>query len=548
MFILVFMLYGMSYNMAFSGYEPQGKHIWLSGSTVKFVNNWLKEGPLNLHFMMLESPDSVEFNSIYEREPYISYPPGAIVPPYLLAKILHKSYIQVGFIKQFLKIKFFLDTLLVCFIFFSILTYNLKLKHIKWSAVTAAMLSFAWMLLPINLYYMRNVYFSDQCIITVVLFYILLEIYDGCFKKKSFPVKLLYFSLKFLVSLYGVLTDYYFLFVLFIAWLNKIVPMFRLREKICDIIAASLIYILPVFAGLSLFIFQISFVPEFETIIMEKIKFRTFTKYGEDDNLILILKLFVNNYTIVGSLLVLSFIVTLIYTAFLRTKNKHTVEAIIPSSLKKATLLIYIPPCLQILCLQNHSGHEFSMMKLALPFIFTIFLIIVAGLHKIDGKNMHLLVNYENNNKCSSVRIPVLYSAMIFFSIVFVVIINLWLISNNKYYTDRIGLPEDFEVEHLIRDNYRYDDVYFSFAYAIKIWPPQNLSISNKLIYKIDEASDINKLFPHLAKNARLLFVVSNDDHDKSNEIIEKEKHLINNLMPVFKSKNYTVYDITDCN
>jgi hypothetical protein len=80
--------YKCFYNNAFSGREARGAHIWLSASTVKFVNNWLKEGPIKLKFIMYEYPDSIEFNSLAERSAYISYPPGAIIPPYILAKLL----------------------------------------------------------------------------------------------------------------------------------------------------------------------------------------------------------------------------------------------------------------------------------------------------------------------------------------------------------------------------------------------------------------------------------------------------------------------------
>jgi hypothetical protein len=82
MLISVCFGYFCFYNNVFTGHEAQDTHIWLSASTVKFVNNWLQEWPLKLHFIMYEYPDSIEFNSLAERGAYISYPPGAMVPIY----------------------------------------------------------------------------------------------------------------------------------------------------------------------------------------------------------------------------------------------------------------------------------------------------------------------------------------------------------------------------------------------------------------------------------------------------------------------------------
>jgi len=66
-------------------------HQWLSGSTLKFVNNWFEEGPVSLKFGMIENPNSIEFPTLLSRGPYPSYPPGTIIPVYVLAKIMGRE-------------------------------------------------------------------------------------------------------------------------------------------------------------------------------------------------------------------------------------------------------------------------------------------------------------------------------------------------------------------------------------------------------------------------------------------------------------------------
>jgi hypothetical protein len=102
-----------------------------------------------------------------------------------------------------------------------------------------------------------------------------------------------------------------------------------------------------------------------------------------------------------------------------------------------------------------------------------------------------------------------------------------------------MGVPESFERENLIRANYNFNDVYISFTESIKANPPQNLAISKKLIYKIDDILEIYQKFPKLMSDARILLVV---DTKKPSHILEKEKNAIRNADLLFSSDRYSVY------
>jgi len=535
MLLLVCCGYSVFYNNAFSGYEAQGTHIWLSASTVKFVNNWLKEGALKLNFIMYEYPDSIEFNNTAERGAYISYPPGTIFPPYILAKLLHKSEIQVGFIKQFLKMKFLLDTLLVCLIIYSIFRVTLRLSRYNMAIISSIVLSLSWMCLPINLYYLRNVYFADQCIITVVLFFILLEIYDEYFSKEPL-LKYLYLGFKFILSMYGVLTDWYFLFVLFVSWLVKIVPLIKSRDNFKKFVFTSFVYVLSVLLGLGLFYVQIMRVPNYNSVILSKMINRIYA--GNDwhgNKLLAIRNNFIDNYSFWGLLLVILLVYIFIKTIISKSsfgKNKE---------LFSISAIIYLPPALQVLVLQQHSAvHEFSMLKFALPVIFAIVMLNVYIFRIKKMTNATIVIQIENDSELRNIKVQLLYLIIIVSSILFSGILNI-----NKYnYPSRISIPVSYERENLIRSNYSFSDVYFSFTESIDANPPQYLAISKKLIYKIDSVPEIYEKFPNLKPDARILLMVKKGDLDKSQQTIENEQNIIKTAHVLFSSENYDVYEI----
>jgi hypothetical protein len=533
MLLLVFFGYSMFYNKAFSGYEAQGTHIWLSASTVKFVNNWLEEGPLKLNFIMYEYPDSFEFNGTDERKAYISYPPGAIIPPYILAKVLHKSEIQVGFIKQFLKMKFLLDTLLVSLIIYSVFRVTLCLPRSNTAIITSIVFSLLWMCLPINLYYLRNIYFSDQCIITVVFLFILLEIYDEYFSKKHL-LKHFYIGLKFIVSLYGVLTDWYFLFVLFVSWLVKVALLIKSKDKLIKIVLASLVYILPVFFGIGLFYIQIIHIPDYNDIILYKMTSRMSGKVdGIENNIGGIINNFTANYPmgwLLVSLLVISlFVVIKKYKSFPKKYRSLTV----------IMTIIYVPPVLQVLVFQNHSAiHEFSMLKFALPMIFSIVILTVCILELIRLPDANIVIQIENDLR--NIKVRLLYLIIIVFSVLYSGMLNM----NIYYFQSRINVPVSYERENLVRSNHSFSDVYFSFTESIAANPPQYLAVSKKLIYKIDSVPEIFEKFTNLNPDARILLMVNKEDFDKSQQTIENEQDALKIAKILFSSKNYDVYEI----
>ncbi|MDR2552394.1 MAG: hypothetical protein LBD31_04405 [Treponema sp.] len=540
MLIFVCLGYMLFSGTAFTGTEAQGTHIWLSASTVKFVNNWLKEGPLNLRFIMYEYPRSIEFTDLAERGAYISYPPGAVLPPYILAKLLGKTEIQVGFIKRFLAYKFLLDTLLVCLTAYSIFRWTLRRRGRIMAAFVSVVIALSWMCFPINLYYLRNVYFADQGIIPVVLIFILLELYNDYFTAETQRpfLKYPYLALKCMVSLYGVLTDWYFLFVIFVSWLVRIMPLLRTKNAIKKAVLSSWVYVLPVFAGMGLFGAQIMTVPGFGHTILHKMKYRMFSgdDWGGGNKLAAIAKMFAATYSF-GIILAAALVLLGIRMFVIKRREEYCITKY--KELFDIMLMIYVPPVLQVLVLQQHSAvHEFSMLKFGLPVILVSVMIPFLALELKGMSNANFVIRVENESGLQKITVPVFYSLVTIVSVLLAGSLG----ADKSYLAYRMGKPVSYEREYLIRDNYNFNDLYFSFTESIEAFPPQFLAIANKLVYKIGDISEIHQKFTGLSPAARMLLLVNKDDSQKTEGILEAERNTLRNAAPVFSSEHYAVY------
>jgi hypothetical protein len=372
--------------------------------------------------------------------------------------------------------------------------------------------------------------------------FILLEIYDDYFSEKSTKTSMrdIYTVLKFLVSLFGVLTDYYFLFVLFVSWLVKIIPLFRVKGAVKNIIRSSLVYVLPVLSGMSLFLLQLTAVPDFKNIIINKMIYRTFSSndWRGGIKIIAIAKNFVLTYSWIAVFFAV-FVALLVFIFFKQRGNRtfmancHFLFGLI--------LMLYAPPVLQVLVLQQHSAiHEFSLLKFAFPVLFSVVGLTFFAFYFKGILYACFFLKIEKGGSWHKATISVFFSLIIVVLIFLCVTVN----ANTDYYKSRMGKPVSYERENLIRANYEFNDVYFSFTESIGANPPQYLAISKKLVYKIDHLADINRKFPNLSNTARILLLVHKDDSLKSVQILETERHALKNASLLFSSDHYGVYEI----
>ncbi len=517
-------------------------HSWLDGSTIKFVNNWLKDGASNLNFIMYEAPDSIETSELSQREPYISYPSGSIVLPYLIAKICSMEQIDILFLKYMVTAIFAIDSLLIGILIYSILNkYSKNINQISKVIISIIAATF-WMLLPNNSYYLRNIYFADQTVITVVLIFMIFEINKSKVMSSSNKIgKVIYNILYYLTIIIGTLTEYYFLFVLFVAFCIKELPILFAREKegkFKKLILTSLEYIIPLIIGLGIFLIQISRIDGWFELMFSKYVMRTSVVLDGMNLLEEIQKNIISSYTTFGyGLLIIGVVSTIIITIvnLVKVFRKNRNEKL--SNLSKLLLFIYIPPVFQILFFKNHSAiHEFSILKLGLPLIFTAILI-GYGLYLILNKLYK--IKFKATKNSSSIILTV--------STLIVVVVEMFLIipRTSDYMNEKVSEPENKEIEYYLKDNAKYDEVYFSYTYEIPTNPPQNLSISNKQVYLIEDIEQISEKFPDLSAEANIMFIIQKNI-DKTEDVLNKEQEIKENSTKIKDLENYEVYELVN--
>ena len=127
-----------------------------------------------MHFTACENYRSIEFQSFNDRIPFISYPSGHIFLVWLCAKICSRHFINISFVKHLQMVLFAIASML-----FSSFIFVLFWKHKigGWlSRLIIPLFTVAlWILLPVNAWYMPNVFFTDQSVIFYVMLFLFLE-------------------------------------------------------------------------------------------------------------------------------------------------------------------------------------------------------------------------------------------------------------------------------------------------------------------------------------------------------------------------------------
>lgn len=514
-----------------------GSHSWLSGSTIKFVNNWLAETPQKLHFVNFESPDSIEFNNIVERAPYISYPSGSTLFVYCAAKLARKSQITVYFLKHFQMLCFWLEVMLLAIFVYRFLARNRAQSKFEQFLIAIATATF-WSWLPVNAWYLANVYFADQCVILFVMAFLLLE-YEIMWCENKFA-RLSLNIMKSLVVFAGVLTDYYFWILVFVAFVLSTIRGIREKENLAFIAKRSLWYVVPVLLALGFFLYQLVSIPNWRGILKYKFLYRAGiaeNEYNTAKNISTSLfRNFTSAFGLFGNLSSLLIICLIFYLQVQKTKSSDkTTWCVIKDSVsgKNGTILImgFMSPILQIALLKNHSAvHEFSMIKLGWCFAMTPLAISALLCKTTDFSDW--------KHSVGRLRFSPFFH---FFIICFVTMLVLTKVpvSAYKFYKSRTG-NVDYHLAKILRDNARYEHICFSFSHDIPNNPPHELAVSKKRVYKIKCAEDMNTRFPRLRPDAVKLFIIDkNKSKSLTNEQVETETSLIEANEIFYKDDRY---------
>ena len=478
-------------------------HQWLSGSTLKFSKIWYREGPLNLRFGMIENPESIEFPTLLSREPYPSYPPGSVLPIYLISKLRgHEptASLLMGYnLSNHFLIAFFLS-----------LTIFFFLLQLKFSYLTCFLLSIVpillELLLPAPLYWHQNVFFADQAVILPFVLFILLEVIRGNIKNRKMSG--IINILQGLLLFYGTLTDWLFVFVALAVYIKRIFNS-EIRKDMYSFTKISVKYWFPSILALSLFIVQLYSLGISPQAMINKLLYRTGLGAGGEKYIANFFGRFweghiTNGYGAVAIVLLWGslflFILFFVYTGFQHFRKKQ-----INKKVKKTLSLIgilLIPCFMQIYFLKSHSWvHDFSTLKFsiplaAIPFVLTPILIFSF----LEGSER----SYSHHKR--HIVLPI---------IIVCIIMSVGIYLKNEHPRFKSFFPEPNksyrEIGEFISTNTQYKDIVFSPNFEIPINPPQQLSYSMKRVYEVNSIFDIYNKVKSINKEFEInIFSVGN--------------------------------------
>ena len=518
-----------------------GDNIWQSASTVKYVNIWLEEGAAKMHFTACENYRSIEFQSFNDRVPFISYPSGHIFLVWLCAKIFGRTFINISFVKHLQMILFVIESLL-----FSSFIYVLLWKHKIGSTISRVLIPTAtvvlWMLLPVNAWYLPNVFFTDQSVLLYVMLFLFLEELLYIPELKSHKYQHLFVRVLHFLTIYlGILTDYYFWILAFFVFVMRITGLILEKKEVRNILNTGLGYAIPVILAVGTFIVQLSFVDGWLDTLIYKLKFRT----GGDDSLSAIVSRLIENFTSAFTqeqrsfmfyLFLFQFVTMII--AFLTLEKGKRIKTLFTNTDISLIVANYIAVAFQIIMLKNHSAvHEFSMMKAGwcVAMAAPIAAVAYTRATSLGQKN-------ESGTLFLGKRVAPLIPAFAICLFIMILITGVPT-STSKYIVSRDG-EADYTLDEFLYRNTDYNDVCFSFTNEIHYEPPMDLTISHERVYLVDDAKEIDTKFPDLSSEAVKLLLIDKDALDQNPELKDKVMPLIDQSKVRAVQDNYVLYEL----
>ncbi len=515
---------GDQLNYNWIGNKTGNDHQILTAETLKFTENWYREGPVNLKFAMLENPKSIEFPTLSGRNPYTSYLPGAIVPIYLISELQgHEPTVSMimkyNLINHFL-IAFFLSLLIFFFL------RQLKIDYIN-SFLFSTLPIFLELLLPAPLYWHQNVFFSDQAVILPFVLFIFLEVIrPAATDKKLTFINILQYFLMF----YGILTDWFFVFVVLVVYIKRIFEGEIFKGNILTFLKNSLIYWAVPLITVYLYILQLLLLGTFNQTI-DKFLLRT----GASADGINYTNIFFNRimelmYSGYGKLITISLFISVLIVlmsiiAFFVLKIKR-------NEIKRIIWLItlLLLPCLiQLIIFKNHSVmHDFSVLKLSIPLATIPFVLTPVLLYfvlNLNEKIKHLSI-FKGHVKLN-------YGLFIIFLISAALTCSVVLSEHNNYKnffsTDSNSYQE---LGNSIQKNTNYNDIVFSpyleiIGYSAYGCSVIQLAYSMKEVYRMSSLNDIKEKIKSIRGNYRIvvLFIGSKWENPPANTTFIQDKN-----------------------
>ena len=465
----------------------------ISGLMLTAVHYWHQEGPAQLHFGMLLDPPSVEFENLAERQPSLSYPPGAALTFYVWPKLLHKSPTPAELMRFNLMNHFLIGWVLT-------LTAYTVLRRGGYSRPDAVLLSTTTgafiLLMPASLYWHQNVYVFDQAVILPFALVVLLECLRGS-TARWLPQRGVN-VLQGVIFFMGTLTEWLFIFIALCVYAVRLLAG-DLGRDVRTLLSRTIRFWLPVALAPLLFFFQLEsfdgWSTFFETgrhraaigteVVYDHGAPAEFASWFWERHMAQAYGW--EGVVLVGSGLLLS----LGAFFYLRRRGGGRLDegAKITLQLVGITLL----PCLlQVYVFRQHSlQHSFSALKFSVPLSLISFIALPVLLDRVLQGRLFAFARIplpgaaRGAGKASGVSLAALL----------VVLLGAFYVTTNHkryrvYFPDAVSEPAD--IAYFVRDNTEYRDIVFCHSFEIPTMNVELLSYSNKRVYPAQTLADIH--------------------------------------------------------
>lgn len=490
--LLLVFLYTVDLREPARGVLSFGHHEWLTAHTLKFSRIWWHEGAYDLDFLMMETPPDIEHPTLAQRAVYPSYPPGAVIGPYLLAKFVNREP-SVSLIMWFnLYVHLFVS---VCL---SLAVWLLTPASAGlWRLLSGSFAGCCYLLLPGPLFWQQNVYFTDTAVMAP---WSLLLLVIAAESRLSHAW---YYALTSLSFFWGFATDWFFVSIA-MTWAAVQVGRTLISTHLGSPIRTRQVFAIfsgPVLAGLGVGIFyswQLS-KHGLWTQWRAKLSLRTFSTGDGATDLALNFGDVVIGYARAqyGQLGLSALIVGCAFVGFEAFRyTRRGGSPMLGDAMQSWSRLAFLvvaafSPILHTLILRNHSYlHDFSVLKFAVPLACIPFALIPEI---VVGMTPGLLA-----------RRRLIVGIFILTGVVYVLNIHR---SYPLLVPERN--PEIAQIGNFVHRFTRFDDVVFSNFVAAEPYPgePHVLSHSLKLIHRVEKPEDLRHWLEQLPVRANIVWL-----------------------------------------
>ena len=517
-YIYIFLAFILSiyFRWDYIGEISEGHHQWITGMTLLTIENWMEDGIINDKFLNFQSPDSILYSKNFERYIYTSYPVGSYLIIYPFALLLS----QLDVLKVIHYVSLLNHLVIVFFIFYFVknLKFDLKSKYVESFAFLA---SVGYIFVPYAFYYHLIVFQHDT---GVILPFLVILFIEYLIKKK--PKKIYYYSQSLILFLAACI-DYFPIALGIVLIISRSIFTINFKKKVfyLDFLKNSFQIFTPILIPYLVHFYQIYSIGKLD-IIFEKFLMRSGIG-GSDKEKNEVVEMIRSNFFY--EFWVKKFNIYLPILIFIFSYLALSLRKSIKQNLECYILLLGFLACIlySYLLRGYASQHDFAVLKFIPLIIISLFSVIPLKLLTLtkNKKNYFYFINFISFKKL-----------FIIFSISFFLLVCIdnfirisWIktksnpyvnLDNKKMYSyfwlsqfPDTGI-RNYNLLKKIRSVSNFNDVYFSFGrFETGIIPPQALSISRKIVKRIENQKDLINQINYLSNLANVNIII-----DKNNK------------------------------